>query len=72
MAFSSCRDGKVTIAQVAGDKMTVVQTLETSTGSKTMTLDTATHKIYLGAAKPLAAGRGNDPNSFHVLVYGRK
>jgi DNA-binding beta-propeller fold protein YncE len=73
LAFSSCRDGKITVAQVAGDKMTVVQTIETSNGSKTMALDAATHKLYVAAAKPVAGGaRGNDPNSFHVLVYGRK
>jgi len=73
LAFSSCRDGKVTIAKVDGDKMTVVQTLDTSAGSRTMSLDSATHKIYLTAAKPNASGgRGYDPASFHVLVYGMK
>lgn len=69
-AFSSCRDGHVTIAKVDGDKMTVVQTLDTAPGSRTMALDTATHKLYLAAAKPASSGRGNDPESFHVLVYG--
>jgi YVTN family beta-propeller protein len=81
LAFSSCRDGKLTIAKVDGDKLTVVQTLDTATGSKTMTVDTGTHKLYVAAAKPLPAdpsaqaggrGRGYDPNSFHVLVYGMK
>jgi hypothetical protein len=73
LAFSSCRDGKVTIARVDGDTMTVVQTLETSVGSRTMSLDSATHRIYLTAARPnTAGGRGNDPNSFHVLVYSMK
>jgi DNA-binding beta-propeller fold protein YncE len=69
LAFASCRDGHVTIARVDGDKMTVVQTLDTSPGSRTMALDAVTHKIYLSAAKPSASGRGNDPESFHVLVY---
>jgi DNA-binding beta-propeller fold protein YncE len=73
LAFSSCRDGKITVANVEGDKMTVVQTIETSPNSKTMALDPVTHKLYVAAAKPVAApGRGNDPNSFHVLVYGVK
>ncbi|HXT70984.1 MAG TPA: YncE family protein [Vicinamibacterales bacterium] len=73
LAFSSCRDGKVTIARVEGDKMTVVQTLDTSVGSRTMTLDSGTHRIYLTAAKPnTSGGRGYDPESFHVLVYGMK
>ena len=33
----------------------------------------ATHKLYVAAAKPNAAGgRGNDPDSFHVLVYAHE
>ena len=73
LAFSSCRDGNITVARVDGDKMTVVQTIDTSPGSKTMALDRATHKLYVAAAKPNATGgRGNDPDSFHVLVYGLK
>jgi YVTN family beta-propeller protein len=73
LAFSSCRDGKITIARVAGDTMTVVQTLDTAAGSRTMSLDAGTHKIYVTAAKPNASGgRGYDPASFHVLVYGVK
>src|SRR6185295_4211465 len=72
-AFSSCRDGKITVAKVDGDTMAVVQTIETSTGSKTMTLDPSTHKLYVAAAKPNASGgRGYDPNSFHVLIYGMR
>ena len=73
LAFSSCRDGKITIARVAGDTMTVVQTLDTSVGSRTMSLDAGTHRIYVTAAKPNASGgRGYDPESFHMLVYGMK
>jgi len=82
LAFSSCRDGNITVAHVDGpDKMTVVQTIKTATGSKTMALDPVTHKLYVGGAKPMAAdpnapapaGRGRgpqmDPNSFHVFVF---
>lgn len=73
LAFSSCRDGKITVARVDGDKMTVVQTVDTAVGSRTMTLDPSTHRLYVAAAKPNASGgRGNDPDSFHVLVYGMK
>jgi len=73
LAFSACRDGKITIAKVEGDKMTVVQTLDTSAGSRTMSLDAGTHRIYVTAAKPNASGgRGYDPESFHILVYGMK
>jgi YVTN family beta-propeller protein len=82
LAFSSCGgDGTVTIAhEDAPDKLTVVQTLTTEKGARTMTLDPATHKIYLASAKYLAAdqpaaggGRGRPqtvPGSFKVLVYG--
>ena len=73
LAFSSCRDGHITVAKVEGDTMTVVQTIDTAPGSRTMGLDVATHRLYVAAAKPNAAGgRGNDPNSFHVLVYAQR
>ena len=71
LAFSSCRDGHITVARVDADKMTVVQTIDTAPGSKTMGIDTSTHKLYVAAARPnTTGGRGNDPESFHVLVYG--
>ena len=59
LAFSSCGDGTVTIAhEDAPDKLTVVQTLETQRGSRTMTIDPSTHKIYLAAAKFEAPAEG--------------
>jgi DNA-binding beta-propeller fold protein YncE len=71
LAFSSCRDGHITVAIVEGATMTVVQTIETSPGSRTMGIDLTTHKLYLAAAIPkVGGGRGYDPDSFHVLVYG--
>lgn len=76
LAFASCGDGTVTIAhEDAPDKLTVVQTLKTEKGAKTMILDPATHKIYLGAAKfePTKAGQKRPavvPGSFRILVYG--
>jgi YVTN family beta-propeller protein len=80
LAFSSCRDGKVTVAHMdAPDKLSVVQTIDTAAGSKTMALDPGTHKLYVAGAKPFPAGpgaagrgRGNDPASFHVFVFGMK
>jgi DNA-binding beta-propeller fold protein YncE len=81
LAFASCGDGTVTIAkEETPDKLTVVQTLKTERGARTMTLDPQTHKIYLAAAKyetPAAGatgggGRGRGrivPGSFKVLVY---
>ena len=85
-AFASCRDGTVTIAhEDAPDKLTVVQTLATERGSRTMALDPKTHKIYLAAAKfetPAAPAEGAPPGgrarpkmipgTFKILVYGMK
>jgi len=62
LAFSSNgEDGTTTIAREDGsDKLTVVQTLKTVVGARTMTLDPKTHNIYLPAPTP----------GFRVLVYG--
>jgi DNA-binding beta-propeller fold protein YncE len=75
LAFSSNGEGNVTIAREdSPEKLVVVQTLKTEPRAKTMTLDPATHKIYLGAAKFEAGGSqkrpGVVPDSFHILVYG--
>ena len=84
LVFVSCSDGHVTIAHMdSPDKLSVVQTLETSPRSRTMTLDPSTHKIYLSAVKlpppdpnappPVPGQRGRGPapvaDSFHVLVF---
>ena len=80
-AFSSCGDGTVTIAhEDTPEKLTVVQTLKTERGARTMTLDPRTHKIYLASARfeptpePAAGERRRRPKmvpgSFKVLVYG--
>jgi hypothetical protein len=86
LAFaSSGGDGTVTIAhQDSPDKLSVIQILQTSRGSRTMTLDPKTHNIYLAAvdfeapADPAAQPSPGQrqlrpkpvPNSFKVLVYG--
>lgn len=78
-AFSSCGDGTTTIAhEDSPTKLTVVQTLTTERGARTMALDSDTHRIYLAAAKlePPAAGAPANarprqvPDSMHILVYG--
>ena len=77
-AFSSCGggDGAVTIArEEPPGKLTVVQTLATARGARTMGLDPATHRIYLAAVKyadpPAGGGRAQMvPGSLHLLVYG--
>jgi len=75
LAFSSNGEGTVTIArEETPDKLTVVQTLTTARGARTMTLDPATHKIYLSTAElspQTGPGRPSAvPGTFKVLVYG--
>ncbi len=66
LAFTSNgRDGTVTVAhEDTPDRFTVVQTLKTESGARTMTLDPKTHRIYL------AVGQRGTPNSFKVMVFG--
>jgi YVTN family beta-propeller protein len=82
LVFSSNGAGTVTIAHEDGpDRLTVVQTLMTARSARTMTLDPATHRIYLSAADYEPAPPGDSagarprprmvPGSFRVLVYGR-
>jgi len=75
LAFASCGDGTTTIAHEEDDKLTVVQTLTTERGARTMTIDPATHKIYLASAKFEAAEPGQRrgkmvAGSFKILIYG--
>jgi DNA-binding beta-propeller fold protein YncE len=70
-AFSSCSTGTVTIAhEDSPDKLTVVQTLQTAAGARTMALDPSTHRIYLAAAKYTAPPAGSAPNARPVMVPG--
>ena len=75
-AFASCREGTVTIAHEDNpEKLTVVQTLKTERGARTMALDPKTHNIYLPSAQYEAAAEAKQrpkmvAGSFKVLVYG--
>ena len=75
LSMSACGDGHISIIKVGpGDTMTVVQTLETRRGARTMALDPVTHKIYTAAqdfqAAPAGGGRAQGvPDSLRVLVY---
>jgi YVTN family beta-propeller protein len=81
LAFASCGEGTTTIAkEEAPDKLTVVQTLKTERGARTMAIDPKTHRIYLPSAQfqpapspsPGASpGRPTIvPNTLKLLVYG--
>jgi YVTN family beta-propeller protein len=80
LAFASCGDGSTTIAkEETPDKLTVVQTLKTERGARTMALDSKTHRIYLPSAQfqpPPSPSPGMSParprivpNTLKVLVY---
>jgi len=81
LAFASCGDGTTTIAkEESPDKLTVVQTLKTERGARTMALDPKTHRIYLPTAQfqpPPSPSPGQSParptivpNTLKLLVYG--
>jgi YVTN family beta-propeller protein len=81
LAFASCGDGTTTIAKEdAPDKLSVVQTLKTERGARTMAIDPKTHRIYLPTAQfqpPPSPAPGATParptivpNTVKLLVYG--
>jgi YVTN family beta-propeller protein len=80
LAFASCGEGVVTIAKEDGDNLSVVQTLKTERGARTIALDPTTHRIYLPTAEfqpapspSPGASPGRPamvPNTMKLLVYG--
>lgn len=78
LAFSSNgRDGTLTVVQEESpDQFSVVATVPTEAGARTLAVDTLTHKIYLITAKFTPAAPGEPfwrrkviPGSVVVLVY---
>jgi YVTN family beta-propeller protein len=80
-AFASCGDGTTTIAkEETPQKLTVIQTLKTERGARTMALDPKTHRIYLPTAQFQPAPSPSPgasparptilPNTLKLLVYG--
>ena len=52
LAFASCGDGSITVAhEDSPDKYTVVQTISTQRGARTMALDTKNHNVYTVTAE---------------------
>jgi YVTN family beta-propeller protein len=81
LAFASCGDGTTTIVrEEPPGKLTVLQTLKTERGARTMALDSKTHRIYLPSAQfqpPPSPSPGTSParpsvlpNTLKLLVYG--
>ncbi|HLX64734.1 MAG TPA: YncE family protein [Planctomycetota bacterium] len=69
-AFASNGDGTLTVVHEENpDTFTVIQIVKTQAGSKTMTFDPKTHRIYLGAAEK--NGRTVTPGTFALIVVGK-
>jgi len=80
--FSATRDGTLHIFhEDSPDKLSVVETVKTEFGAKTMGLDTKTHNVYLTTSDfdpppPKTEKQPNPqpvakPGTFRVLIYGR-
>ena len=81
LVFASCGDGTMTIArEEAPDKLTILQSLKTERGARTMAIDPKTHRLYLPSAQfqpPPSSSPGVSPgrptvvpNTLKLLVYG--
>jgi hypothetical protein len=81
LAFASGGDGTTTIArEESPEKLTLVQTLKTERGARTIALDPQTHRIYLPTAQFAPAPSPSPgsspgrpaivPNTCKLLVYG--
>jgi YVTN family beta-propeller protein len=70
LILTSNGEGNVTIIkQESADKYSVVQTLVTKPGCKTMVHRGSTHTIYLSGADYLEDGKTVKPGTFGVFVY---
>src|SRR4051812_46268418 len=81
LVFASCGEGLTTIAkEEAPDRLSLVQTLKTERGARTIALDPKTHRIFLPTAQfqpapspspGMSPSRpGIVPNTLKLLVYG--
>ncbi|MFZ0480155.1 MAG: YncE family protein [Terriglobales bacterium] len=71
LAFASAGDGTITVVrEESPDKFSVIQTISTQKGARTMTLDAKTHQLFTVTAN-VSGTRENrkiEPDSFVVLV----
>jgi len=83
LVFASCGDGTITAAhEDSPDKYTVVQTIATLAGARTMALDTANHNIYTvtadrGPTPPPTADNPRPrpslvPGTFTLLIFSQQ
>jgi hypothetical protein len=82
MLFSATRDGTIHIFhEDSPDKLSVIETVKTEFGAKTMGIDPKTHNLFtttsdFGPAPPPTEKQKNPqpvakPGTFRVLIYGR-
>jgi DNA-binding beta-propeller fold protein YncE len=82
LAFASCGDGTITVAhQDSPDKYTVVQTINTQRGARTMALDMRNHNLYTVTAQfgPPPPPTQENPHpypsviskTFTLLIFGQ-
>jgi DNA-binding beta-propeller fold protein YncE len=82
LAFASCGDGTVTVAhEDSPDKFSVVDTITTQRGARTMELDPSNHNLYLVSADFGATPAATPehprprpaivPDTFTLLIFGR-
>ena len=82
MTASATRDGTIHLFhEDSPDKFSLVETVKTEFGAKTMGLDTKTHNLYVDTSDfaPAPAPTEKQPNpqptavpgTFRLLVYGR-
>jgi len=77
LVFNSCGDGHITVTHMDSPaKLTVLESVETARGARTMAFDPAMRRVYTAAQnyQPAAAGArpAPIPDSFHVLVFDVK
>jgi DNA-binding beta-propeller fold protein YncE len=84
LVFASCADGNITaVHEDSPDTYTVVQTIVTERGARTMSIDEKSHRLYSVTAQyapapppPAGGGRAGQPSilpgSIHVLVIDKQ
>jgi DNA-binding beta-propeller fold protein YncE len=81
-AFASCGDGTITVAhEDSPDKYSVVDTISTQRGARTMALDTANHRVFTVTSDfgppPVATAENPNPRpsqipgTFTLLIFGK-
>lgn len=81
-AFASCGDGTLTVAhEDAPDKFSLVETITTQKGARTMAMDRSNHNIYLATAEfgPTPAATTENPHprpptvpdTFTLLIFSK-